>query len=390
MVALVAAVVVAVEEVALAPVSFGTSTPPVGLDIGTDHVRVAQVRPAGAGAALSAYGVAGVPFGAVAEGEIVDPDAVATAIRGLWKRTGIRSNEVAIGVSNQKVVVRLIDLPYMEKAELAGAIQYQAQDYIPIPIEEAILSHEVIGDYVTPADEHMMEVLLVAAQRDMISRAVDAVSSAGLKLMQIDVTAFALVRALLGSAGGFFGDEAEAAGQATGVIHITSGLTNIAVVERGVPRFTRVSSHAGNQFTQAISNVLNLTFDEADELKNRVGLPSLDGSASPAADVDPGIVRSTQEALEREANKFTAEVRRSLDYYLTQATQVRTIKRLILTGSGAQLRHLPNYLEKGLQTEVVIGDPLARVQAAGAIEQAAIADRMGCAPAIGLALGGLG
>ena len=261
----------------MAPIGFGSAQPPIGLDIGTDFVRAAQVRSAGGGFALSAYGRAPMPFGAVVEGEIVDPQAAGSAISELWKQSGFRTKDVAIGVSNQKVVVRLIDLPFMEKSELEGAIQYQAQDYIPIPVEEAILSHDVIGDYMTPADEHMMEVLLVAAARDVVNSAVQTVESAGLKLARIDVTAFAIVRALLGVDSPVVPDSAEGA---TGIIHISSGLTNIAVVERGVPRFTRVSALAGKQFTQAIANVLNLTYDEAEQLKIQVGLPSLDGGAS--------------------------------------------------------------------------------------------------------------
>lgn len=372
----------------MAPVSLGAVPLPVGLDIGTDHVRAAAVKPSGAGFTLTSYGSVGMPFGSVVEGEIVDPESVSGAIKELWKRAGIRSKEVAIGVSNQKVVVRLIDLPYMEKDELAGAIQYQAQDYIPIPVEEAILSYERIGDYMTPADEHMMEVLLVAAQQDMIANSVAAVEGAGLKLAQIDVTAFALVRALLGTTSNVLPDEMDEQGFVTGIVHITSGLTNIAVIEKGVPRFTRVSSHGGNQFTQAIANVLNMTFDEAEELKVRAGLPSLEGGEVRVGTDDPQMIQVAHEALEREANKFIAEIRRSLDYYITQATQVRTINRILVTGSGAQLRNLSNYLEKGLQTPVTIADPLARITAHGAVEQAVLADRMGCAPAIGLGMGG--
>ena len=100
--------------------------------------------------------------------------------------------------------MRLIDLPYMERNELAGAMQYQAQDYIPIPVDEAVVDFQVIGDYMTPTDEHMMEVLLVAAQRDMIATAVSALEGAGLRPYQVDVTAFALVRALLGNDPIFF------------------------------------------------------------------------------------------------------------------------------------------------------------------------------------------
>ncbi|MDZ4178279.1 MAG: type IV pilus assembly protein PilM [Coriobacteriia bacterium] len=366
--------------------SLGAQPMPVGLDIGTDRCRAAQLKPSGSGFALSSYGRVSMPLGAVVEGEIVDPEAVSSSIKELWRHGGFKGKDVAIGVSNQKVVVRLIDLPFMERSELEGAIQYQAQDYIPIPIEDAILDFQIIGDYMTPADEHMMEVLLVAAQRDMIGNAVAAVEGAGLRLSHIDVTAFSIVRALLGMTESVLPDENEQAGEAIGVIHVSSGITNIAVVEKGVPRFTRVSSIAGNQFTQAIANVLNLTFDEAEELKLRAGLPDIEGGEPPT---DDQMVQVARDALEREVNKFIAEVRRSLDYYLTQATQIRTIRKIYMTGSGAQLTHMPNYLAKGLQAEVALADPIARIQIASSIEQEVLADRMGIATAVGLAMGGV-
>lgn len=373
----------------MAPVSFGAPPPPVGLDIGTDLIRLAQVKQSNAGPQLTAYSSVPMPSGAVVEGEIVDPVAVTGALRELWRQAGVKSREVAIGVSNHKVVVRLIELPFMEANELAGAIQFQAQDYIPIPVDEAIIDFHVIGEYVTPADEHMMEVMLVAAERDMISSAVAAIEGAGLRLMQVDVTAFALVRSLLGTSQTWLPDEADEPNSATGIVHMGSGITNIAVVESGIPRFTRVSSLAGNHFTQAIVNTLNITYDDAEDLKLRAGLPSLDGSSIPLDTPDGHRIVTTQEVLEREANKFIAEVRRSLDYYLTQVTQVRTITKIVLSGTSAGIPNLAAYLEKGLQTQVVIGDPVASVVATGAAEQAVMADRAGSAPAIGLALGGV-
>ncbi len=373
--------------------SVGSGAPPVGLDIGTDHVRAAVLKPTSSGPVVVGYASAEMPMGAVVDGEIVDPQAVSSAIRELWRKPGIKGRDVVIGVSNQKVVVRLIDLPFMERDELQGAIQYQAQDYIPIPVEDAILDFQIIGDYMTPADEHMMEVLLVAAQRDMIESAVQAVEGAGLRLASVDVTSFAIVRATLGTSESVLPDEDESPGAAAAVIHIGSGLTNIAVVEKGVPRFTRVSSLSGNQFTQAVANVLNLTFDEAEHLKIRAGLPDIAADAHVApqpGDEDGQRLQAAQDALEREVNKFIAEVRRSLDYYLTQTSQVRTIRRIHMTGSGAQLSHMTTYLEKGLQAEVVLSDPLRHVQVASSAEAAVTADRMGSAPAIGLAMGGVG
>jgi len=375
----------------MASFSVGASGSMVGLDIGTDHVRLAQIKASGSTFVLQKYGVVRLPMGSVVEGEIVDADAVASAIRQLMRTTGLGGANVVIGVSNQKVVVRLIDLPYMEDAELQGAIKYQAQDYIPIPVEEAILDFQIVGDYMTNADEHMNEVLLVAAQRDMIDETVQAVERSGLKLSGIDVTPFAVVRGIFGVAPSVLPDENEAAGEATAVIHMSAGITNIVIVEKGLPRFTRVSSLAANELTQAVATALNVTFDEAEDLKVRVGLPNVDesglGSVMPA-DIDPEKARGAQEALEREVSKFIAEIRRSLDYYLTQSAQVRTIRRVVLTGSGAGLRNLDSYVARGLQTKVELADAMHWVSVPPQYQALLEADRLGATAAIGLAMGG--
>ena len=192
----------------------------------------------------------------------------------------------------------------------------------------------------TPNDEHMMEVLLVAAQRDMIAAAVERGRGRGpASSQQIDVTSFAIVRALMGDTPSVLPDEDEEAGEATGVIHISSG-SPTSPSSRRASRASRASRRSrATSSRQAIANVLNLTFDEAEDLKIRVGLPDIDSTSMPRPPpgIDPQVAQVAQDALEREVNKFIAEVRRSLDYYLTQATQIRTIKRILLTGSGAQL-----------------------------------------------------
>lgn len=367
--------------------SFGSAQSAIGLDIGAERVRVAQVKASGSGFVLTAYGQVDVPMGAVADGEIVDAAAVSSAIKELWRRSGVHGKEVCTGVSNQRVIVRLIDLPFMERGELQSAIQYQAQDYIPMAVEDSILDFQIIGDYMTQSDEHMMEVLLVAAHREMIGNTVTAVEGAGLKLSEIDVSSFAIVRALMGDSQAVLPEDD---GQATAVVHISSGVTNIAVVERGVPRFNRISSLAGSTFTRSIANILNVSFEEAEQLKIMVGLPNVEtGEADESPGVSAEQAQIVHQSLEREVNKFIAEIRRSLDYYLTQTSQVKSIQRILLTGSGSLLRNFGSYLEKGLQAQVLIGDPLEHVQVSGAAQQAVTADRLGSVTAIGLALGGL-
>ncbi|MBN1192311.1 MAG: type IV pilus assembly protein PilM [Coriobacteriia bacterium] len=367
--------------------SFGSSQTAIGLDIGTEFVRVAQVKSTGSGFALIGYGRVDVPMGAVADGGIVDSEAVSSAIKELWRTSKVHGKDVCTGVSNQRVIVRLIDLPFMERGELQSAIQYQAQDYIPMAVEESILDFQIIGDYMTPSDEHMMEVLLVAAHREMIGNTVSAVEGAGLKLNQINVSSFAIVQALMGEGSPVLPDDE---GQATAIVHISGGLTNITIVERGIAHFNRISSLAGSTFTQAVANVLNVGFDEAEQLKIQVGLPDVEtGEADSIPGVSADMALIVHQSLEREVNKFIAEIRRSLDYYLTQTSQLRSIQQILLTGSGSQLRNFAAYLEKGLQAKVLMGDPLERLEIAGSAEQAVSADRMGSVTAIGLALGGL-
>lgn len=372
--------------------SFGRGGAPVGLDIGSNSVHAALLKPSGGQHSLVKYGSIRIPMGAVVEGEIVDTEAVSHSISQLWRKSGFSEKSVITGVANQKVVVRMVEFPWMDRAELDGAIRFQAQDYIPIPIEEAILDFEVVGEYTNVNDERMIEVLLVAAQRDMIGGQLAAIERAGLKTRVIDASAFAIVRSLLDQERVLPPEEGEIA-EATGIVHVSAGLTIIVVVEKGRPRFTRVSALAGNDFTQSIADALNLAFDEAEDLKLAAGLPPLGGEERLPANFPvekQEMGDAAQEILERQVSKFIAEIRRSLDYYLTQATQVRAIRKLVLSGGGANLAHLDSYLEKGLQAEVDIGRPLRNIKIGPNVSADAVAaEELAMPVCLGLALRGL-
>ncbi len=379
----------------MAAFSLGRSLAPIGLDIGTNLFRAVQLTPGSDKPVLQKYGSIKVPVGAVVEGEIVDVEAAAYALSHLWRSAGFGSaKDVTIGVASQRVVVRLVTLPYMDQAELSGAIQFQAQDFIPIPVEDAIIDAQIIREVLGVNEERMMEVLLVAAQRDMISNTVAAVEQAGLRPQIIDLSTFAFVRSLIPE-GQFTlpdADEEGEGGSAVGLINISAGLTNIVVVEEGTPRFARVTPLAGNDLTQSMADSLGLTFEEAEELKIKVGLAPLDGAPEPLPeDLPEELVPHADAArniLENQINHFIAEIRRSLDYYLTQATEVRNINRLMLSGAGSQLKNFPAYLERGLQAKVELGQPLAAVNVASGLTDGVADDEMSLAIGIGLALRG--
>jgi len=370
----------------------GKGASPVGLDIGSSTFRVAQLKASAEKPTLITCSSARTPKGLISEGEIIDVEGVAEALASLWRAGKISEKRVVVGVANQKVIVRVIEMPAMSETELRSAIQYQVSDYIPIPIEEAILDFQILGEHENEQQEKMMDVLLVAARKDMIENTVAAVERAGLKPVVIDVSSLAFARAVMSNEPQpLVSDEDEVMG-AMAMVNISSTLSDIVVVEDGIPKFTRISSIGGNTFTEVLAEQLGISFDEAEELKVKVGLALQNGDGEP--DSAPPEVREYAEAvhnvLEQEMIKFIAEIRRSLDYYLVQTTRAKSIDKIIFTGGGAKLKNFINYMKESLQIEVEFGHPFRHVQISKNLLMAGVEDEeLSLAICLGLALRGM-
>lgn len=361
---------------------------PVGLDVGTNTLRAVQVASGRPGPTLVKCGTIDVPAGAVVDGEVIDVEATAQALGRLWRSENFSTKRVVLGLANQKVIVRLIELPHMEGEELKGAIRYQAQDFIPIPVEEAIIDYQVLREFVDEdQDERKIEVLLVAAQKDMINQAVAMVTRAGLTPDAIEVSSLALVRSLLPEVPVVPSEEELSNGdKAIALINIASGTTNIVVVEDHLPRFSRVSTFGGNAFTEAVADRLNMPFDEAEELKMNTGLPPVGKKQSNGMKNHKDEVEKCHEVLGREVTKFVAEVRRSLDYYLSQVRQAKGITRVVLSGGASRLKNLADYLHEELQLTIESGHPLDRVTVGGELSEDSVREQeLSLAISLGLA-----
>lgn len=345
----------------------------IGLDIGTSGVRAARVSFGRSGPQLDGFGQVPLPAGAVSYGEISDPVAVSTAIAQLWRAARLGGKKVAVGVANQKVVVRPIDLPFMEQDELRGAIQFQVQEYIPIPIEEAVLDFQVLEEFLTETNERMMRVLLVAGQRDMINEYVATVQKAGLDPVAIDHIPFALIRALAETGGGL----GPAGGEA--IIDVGAGVTSIVVHEGGIPRFARTLLVGGANITDAIASGLGVSFEDAEGIKQRMSLGSVADAAS--GEAAPRI-------LEQRTADLVEEIRGSLDYYLAQTDATR-ISRVLLTGGGAKMAGLAGRLSSAIRLPVEPGRVLQRLRMGrlGLTEAQLIEAEPLMGAAVGLALG---
>jgi len=318
----------------------------LGLDIGTGSARAAEVSTKNDRPTLERFASVALPRGAVAGGEIADHAAVVMAVKELVGRGRFGAKRTALGIANQKVVVRQIDMPAMEEDELKGALQFQAQEYIPIPIEDAILDYQVLEDSVDDKGERTLKVLLVAAQRDMVNTFVAVAQEAGLDPAVVDLSSFADMRSLANTTPILGTRESEA------IIDIGAGVTNIVAHEQGKPRFVRILPMGGNDVTDALVTGLNVDASEAESVKARVGL-SPEGGAVPA--------EGAAKIIEQRASAFVDEIRGSIDYYLTQPGAAR-ISTVILTGGGAKLPGLHERLAAALHLPVEEGQPLSRVR----------------------------
>jgi type IV pilus assembly protein PilM len=346
----------------------------VGLDIGSSGVRAAELSISKGGVTLERFGQVALPAGAVRDGEVVDVDAVAEAVKQLWARAGFSTKKVVLGVANQKVVVRQVDLPWMPTAELKGALAYQVQDFIPMPVEQAILDFHPLEELTNESGARILRVLLVAAARDMVQGLLEVATRAGLTAQMVDLNSFAVVRALADS--NYTG---LASSQAEALVDIGASITNIVVHEGGVPKFVRILLMGGADITDAVAERLGVPNEQAEAVKQSSTLALI-----PAQTPDDPASR----VIESTSSAFLEEVRGSLDYYLAQPGASR-IGRVVISGGGSRLGGLAERLSAATRLPVEAARPMSvlKIGKTGlAPEQLALVEPMVAVP-VGLAMG---
>lgn len=323
--------------------------PVVGLAIEAGKIGAAVAEVNGS-VQLTASAVGALTPGAFHEGEVVDREALASSLKRLFGENKL-PKQVRLGVGNQRVVVRTMRLPAIEDPkEMAAAVRFQAQEQMPMPLDQAVLEHQVAG--VVPAEEStspQVGVVVVAARRDMIESFLEPLRNAGLEPVGIDLSAFAMIRAL-GSPRDRSSDAAPG-GQpdvAPAVLFCHLGdVINLAVARAGACLFARVSPVGLEGVASALANRCGLTFQHAEQWLAHVGLEQ------PLDEIEgaPEIVAETRRALEVGVTAIVDELRRSLDYYGAQEGSP-TVERIILGGPGSAIPGVAAQMEEGLGAEL--------------------------------------
>jgi type IV pilus assembly protein PilM len=341
----------------------------IGLDVGSTAVRAAELTE---GSPPSVVRAAQVPLaaGAVENSEVRDIAAVSEALRELWTRGGFKSRKVWMGVGNQRVVVREIALPAMPEKELRQSLGFQVQEFIPMPVEEAVLDYHLIEELEIEG-RPMLRLLLVAAQKAMVDTLVAAATGAKVEPIGLDLVPFALVRAV-GATGA--GMELETTG-GEAVVDVGAHVTNIVVHAAGETRFVRILPSGGRDITVAIARGLSVDDEVAERLKRG---EFIEGSeATPQQALEIAMQRATQ---------FVDEIRSSLEFYTAQ-TQGARIERLLVSGGGSKLEGFIDILRQRIPVTVEPGRVFSRVGSQLSLSEEAQAEAEPVlATAVGLAI----
>jgi type IV pilus assembly protein PilM len=325
----------------------------VGLKLGASQIAAAQVVNKG-GPRIARLARMPIERGIVVGGELRSPDELTAALKTFFRRNKLPRNCVRLGISNNRIGVRTFEIKGIDDPkQLENAIRFRAQETLPIPLDEAVLDYRILSETVGEDGVLVRRVLLVVAHRELVERYVSACRKAGLKLIGIDLEAFALLRALSES------ERAPAASDDAGLVCVSIGhdRSTLAVSDGRVCEFTRVLPWGGAALDLALARVLDLTPSEAEPVKRELVL----GQEGAAAGLESRRADEARAAMSAELQVFARELVASLRFYQEQPGSLG-VGEILITGGGAACGGLADELGRLIGVPVRVADPLARVK----------------------------
>jgi type IV pilus assembly protein PilM len=321
----------------------------VGLKIGASQLSAACIEVNGS-AKLVQVAREPIPRGIVLGGEVRDIVALANELKAFFKKHKLPKRAVRVGIANNRIGVRTIEVTGIEDPkQLANAVRFRAQEALPIPVDQAVLDFQVLSETVEDGVAKK-RVLLVVAYRELVDSFAIACKQAGLRLVGVDLEAFALLRALT--------PPLELPGERSALVAVAIGAerTTLAVSDGNTCEFTRVIEWGGTSLTVALARALDIEPEAAEILKTQL---SLDGDTVPDG-FTPEQAARAREALLAALQGFSRELVSSLQFYQSQPDSLG-IREVVLAGGTSLLQGLAPALSGLVGVSVRIGDPLVGV-----------------------------
>jgi len=310
----------------------------IGIDIGSHSIKIVDIDDSKKGMVLKNFGMIELPQDSIVEGSIKEMEIVSSALKNLLKNLKIKNKNVATSISGYSVIVKKITIPKREEVGLEKSIQSEAEQYIPFDINDVNLDFQILPSEKEGTEEEekeeLMDVLLVAAKKDMVEEYISLLHLTDLNPMVLDIDAFALQNA-------FEISNHEQSG-CHALVNIGAQQLTINVIKDGASIFTRDSSYGGSQITSEIQQKLNISYQEAEMIK--LGAKPLETEKKPII----------EEIFSSTVTKWAQEVKRALDFVATTFIDVK-VENVLLSGGSSLIKGFSKYLglETGLKIEML-------------------------------------
>ncbi len=332
----------------------------IGVDIGSTEIRMVQLKRVGTGnPVLVAYSKIALPPAIAASDSQIDVDKIAAALSTLVKDAKVTATQVVAGIASAEAFATVIETPKLNPAELAKAMKLQADQYIPMAVDQVRMDWQAIGEGKTP---DLMKVLLVAAPNTVVNKYLSIVEKAGLSLYALELNAVAQARSLMPQTD-----------VAAVIVNFGYLSTEINIVQERAPQLVRSVNIGSQTLTRAVSQALGLDEVQADQFLTKFGLTQTKLEGQVAKAIKPSL------------DTLLAEVNTSIKYFLGQYPGVK-IEKMIVTGSMVTLPELTTYLANATSLPVETGNPWINVSYPAAEQQKLMDESLSYAVATGLAL----
>ncbi len=314
----------------------------IGLDIGSSSVKLVELKEGKNGYKLQNLAISPLPPEAIVDGALMDSATIIDTIRDVIATSKTKLKDAVTSVSGHSVIVKKISLPLMTEAELEESIQWEAERYIPFDINDVNIDFQILGT--TPENPEAMDVVLVAAKKDIINDYISVIMESGLNPVIIDLDSFALENML--AINYETGEEMTVA-----VANVGATVTNIDIIKNNTSAFTRDIFKGGNQITEEIQRQMHADHEEAEKIK--VGT-KIDVTSQPIV----------QNVLKTASESLAAEIGNSLDFFQSTTTYEK-IGKLYLSGGGSKIKDFDSILQQQIGIPVEVVNPFKKIDYSG-------------------------
>ena len=313
----------------------------IGLDIGSRTIKLAELVDGKSGMVLNNFNTVNIESGLIEDGSIKNPETVSRYIRELFKSVKLKGQNVAISIGGYSVIVKKINVQTMTEEELQESIHFEAEQYIPFDISEVNLDFQILG--VSEHNPNQMNVLLVAAKKEMINEYINLMQMAKLRPRIIDVDAFALQN--------IFKLNYSIENENISLIDIGASKTSLNILKDSVSEFMRDVSLGCDQINHKIASTVGCSIEESEAVKL--------GQASDIMSDD-----DLKDIVESVVTDWCVEIKRALDFFLSSYPEEQ-ISRIVLSGGGANIKKFRELLAAETSTEVEVINPFQAVDLDG-------------------------